>query len=150
MSDLGEWALAGKRLGTVLVWFLIGADLYTAYTFISVPSGVYAGIFGVPGTGSFYFFAVPYVALTFGIAIVVMPKLWKVAHERGYITAADFVKGVLKIPTATPLCARPVPARQLRQSPNLSPSGARAPQAYIGNMGERCRACDQETRSPPS
>ncbi|MDG6985856.1 MAG: sodium:solute symporter [Nitrososphaerota archaeon] len=105
MSDLGEWALAGRRLGTVLVWFLVGADLYTAYTFISVPSGVYAGIFGVPGSGAFYFFAVPYVALTFGVAIVVMPKLWKVSHEKGYITTADFVKGTFNSRTLAMLVA---------------------------------------------
>lgn len=105
LNDLGEWALAGRRLGTTLVWFLVGADLYTAYTFISVPSGVYAGIFGVPGTGSFYFFAVPYVALTFGLAIVVMPKLWRVAHEKGYITAADFVRGTFDSRTLAMLVA---------------------------------------------
>ena len=83
----------------------MGADLYTAYTFISVPSGAYAGIFGVPGTGAFYFFAVPYVALTFGIAIVVMPKLRKVAHEKGYVTAADFVKGTFNSRTLAMLVA---------------------------------------------
>ena len=27
---LHEWGLAGRRLGTILVWFLMGADLYTA------------------------------------------------------------------------------------------------------------------------
>jgi SSS family solute:Na+ symporter len=36
LSQLHEWALAGRRLGTFLVWFLVGADLYTAYTFIAV------------------------------------------------------------------------------------------------------------------
>ena len=61
-----EWALAGRYLGTVLVWFLVGADLYTAYTFVAVPSSLYAN-------GSIYFFAVPYVALTFGVAMVTMP-----------------------------------------------------------------------------
>ena len=105
MGDLSEWALAGRRLGTGLVWFLVGADLYTAYTFISVPSGVYAGFHNLPGTGSLYFFAVPYVALTFGIAIVVMPKLWKVSHEHGYITSADFVRGTFDSRTLAMLVA---------------------------------------------
>ena len=86
MSNLQEWALAGKRLGTGLVWFLVGADLYTAYTFVAIPSGVFA-------KGAIYFYAVPYVSLTFGFAIIFMPKLWRIAHEHGYITGADFVKG---------------------------------------------------------
>ncbi|WP_338603357.1 sodium:solute symporter [Sulfolobus tengchongensis] len=82
---LHEWGLAGRRLGTILIWFLMGADLYTAYTFIAVPSSLYA-------KGAIYFFAVPYVSLTFAIAMLTMPRLWAVSRNRGYVTAADFVK----------------------------------------------------------
>ncbi|MEM0294494.1 MAG: sodium:solute symporter, partial [Saccharolobus sp.] len=82
---LHEWGLAGRRLGAILVWFLMGADLYTAYTFIAVPSGLYA-------KGALYFFAVPYVSLTFAIALLTMPRLWTVSRNKGYVTAADFVK----------------------------------------------------------
>lgn len=92
LSDLGEWALAGKRMGTYLVWFLVGADLYTAYTFIAIPSGVY-------GKGAIYNFAVPYVALTFGIAMLFMPRFWRIAREKGYITGADFAKGTFNSST---------------------------------------------------
>ena len=35
---LHEWGLAGRRFGTVVTWFLLGGDLYTAYTFIAVPA----------------------------------------------------------------------------------------------------------------
>ena len=35
---LHEWGLAGSRFGTVVTWFLLGGDLYTAYTFIAVPA----------------------------------------------------------------------------------------------------------------
>ncbi len=86
LSQLHEWALAGRRLGTFLAWFLVGADLYTAYTFIAVPSGVFA-------TGALYFFAVPYVSATFAVAAVTMPVLWRWSRQRGgYVTAADFVQ----------------------------------------------------------
>ncbi|MDG7010549.1 MAG: sodium:solute symporter [Nitrososphaerota archaeon] len=98
MNTLNEWALAGKRLGTGLVWFLVGADLYTAYTFVAIPSGVFA-------KGAIYFYAVPYVSLTFGFAIIFMPKLWRVAHEKGYITGADFVKGAFNSRTLAMLVA---------------------------------------------
>jgi solute:Na+ symporter, SSS family len=98
LSNLSEWALAGKRLGTGLVWFLVGADLYTAYTFIAIPSGVF-------GKGAIYDYAVPYVSLTFGIAIIFMPKLWSIAHEKGYITGADFVKGTFDSTTLAILIA---------------------------------------------
>ncbi len=85
LNHLHEWALAGNKVGTFLMWFLVGADIYTAYTFIAVPSGVFA-------KGSIFFFAVPYVMATFGIAMLVMPSLWKVSKDKGYITAVDFVK----------------------------------------------------------
>ena len=98
LSTMHEWALAGKNLGTVLVWFLVGADLYTAYTFVAVPSGVFA-------KGAIIFFAVPYVGLTFGVAMIVMPSLWKIAHEKKYITAADFAKDKFKSPTVGILVA---------------------------------------------
>lgn len=83
-TQLHEWSLAGRKLGVVLTWFLIGADLYTAYTFIAIPSALYA-------KGAIYFFAVPYVAITFAIAMLTMPKLWVLSKKKGYITAADFV-----------------------------------------------------------
>ena len=85
LNDLGDWALAGRRLGPFLAWFLIGADLYTAYTFVAVPSGMFAA-------GPLFFFAVPYVAVTFAIAIITMPKLWVESRKHGFVTAADFVR----------------------------------------------------------
>jgi len=85
LNSVHEWSLAGRKLGTTLVFFLIGADLYTAYTFVAIPSGVFA-------KGSLYFFAIPYVMLTFAVALVTMPRLWSLSREKGYITASDFVK----------------------------------------------------------
>ena len=85
LNHVHEWSLAGRKLGTTLVFFLIGADLYTAYSFVAIPSGIFA-------KGSLYFFAIPYVMLTFAVALVTMPRLWTLSRERGYITASDFVK----------------------------------------------------------
>jgi SSS family solute:Na+ symporter len=85
LSKLDEWGLGGRRLGWLIVWFLLGADLFTAYTFIAVPSAFLA-------KGAIYWFAVPYVAWGFGVALLTMPRLWIVAKNKGYVTAADFVK----------------------------------------------------------
>ncbi|MEM3857189.1 MAG: sodium:solute symporter, partial [Thermoprotei archaeon] len=85
LNQIHDWALAGRRLGTWLAFFLVGADLYTAYTFVAVPSGVFA-------KGSLYFFAVPYVCITFAVALAFTPRLWKLSKERNYVTASDFVK----------------------------------------------------------
>jgi SSS family solute:Na+ symporter len=88
-ADLGhidEWGLAGRRFGTAVSWFLIGGDLYTAYTFIAVPALVY-------GAGALGFFAVPYTILIYPLALVVLPRLWAVCRRHGYVTPADFVRG---------------------------------------------------------
>ena len=84
LSDLGEWALAGRKLGVYLSWFLVGADLYTAYTFIAIPELVYE-------RGAIFYYAVPYVGMTFGIAMITMPRLWKIAKGKNYVTAVDMV-----------------------------------------------------------
>src|SRR5215472_2712812 len=86
LDQLHEWGLAGRRFGTLVTWFLLGGDLYTAYTFMAVP----ALVFGVGARG---FFAVPYTVLVYPFVFVVMPRMWSVSHRHGYITAADFVRG---------------------------------------------------------
>src|SRR5712691_11633678 len=83
---LHEWGLAGRRFGTVITWFLLGGDLYTAYTFIAVPALVY-------GTGANGMFALPYTIIVYPFVFVVMPRLWSVCRRHHYITAADFVRG---------------------------------------------------------
>jgi solute:Na+ symporter, SSS family len=83
---LHEWGLGGRRFGTVITWFLIGGDLYTAYTFIAVPALAF-------GAGAIAFFAVPYTIVMYPILFLVFPRLWHVCHKHHYITAADFVHG---------------------------------------------------------
>jgi solute:Na+ symporter, SSS family len=86
LSQLNEWGLAGRRFGTFITWFLLGGDLYTAYTFIAVPALIY-------GAGAIGFFAVPYTVMVYPIVYLVFPRLWSVCHRHGYVTTADFVRG---------------------------------------------------------
>jgi solute:Na+ symporter, SSS family len=83
---LHEWGLGGRRFGTLITWFLVGGDVYTAYTFIAVPALAF-------GAGAVAFFAVPYTIIIYPILFLVFPRLWYVCHKRGYITAGDFVRG---------------------------------------------------------
>ena len=83
---LNEWGLGGRGFGTFVTWFLLGGDLYTAYTFIAVP----ALVFGVGAVG---FFAVPYTIIVFPIVFVFAPRLWSVSRVHNYITPADFIRG---------------------------------------------------------
>jgi len=85
LNNIHEWGLAGRRFGTIVAWFLIGGDLYTAYTFIAVPGSMYA-------KGAIGFFAVPYTIIAWPLFFIVLPKFWTVARNRGYVTASDFVR----------------------------------------------------------
>src|ERR1700744_5458864 len=86
LTQLSEWGLGGRRFGTVVTWFLLGGDLYTAYTFIAVPALMF-------GAGALGFFAVPYAAIAYVLMFLAFPRLWSVAQAKGYVTGADFVRG---------------------------------------------------------
>jgi solute:Na+ symporter, SSS family len=81
-----EWGLAGGRFGTLVTWFLLGGDLYTAYTFVAVPALAF-------GQGAIAFYAVPYTIIVYPVVFIFMPRLWAVAKKHGFITASDFVRG---------------------------------------------------------
>jgi solute:Na+ symporter, SSS family len=83
---LNEWGLGGRGFGTFVSWFLLGGDIYTAYTFIAVPALVYA-------TGAAGFYALSYTIMVFPIVFIFAPRLWSVARARGYVSPGDFVRG---------------------------------------------------------
>ena len=86
LDSLDEWGLGGRGFGTFIAWFLIGGDIYTAYTFIAVPATLYAG-------SAVGFFAVPYTIVVYPLIFLFLPRLWSVSHRHGYVTPADFVEG---------------------------------------------------------
>ncbi len=84
--QLNEWGLGGRGFGTFISWFLLGGDIYTAYTFIAVPALVYA-------TGAAGFYALSYTIMVFPIVFIFAPRLWSVARARGYVSPGEFVRG---------------------------------------------------------
>src|SRR5215212_10086052 len=86
LASLDEWGLGGRGFGTFVAWFLIGGDLYTAYTFIAVPATMFAG-------SAVGFFAISYATIAYPLIFLFLPRLWSVSHRHGYVTPADFVQG---------------------------------------------------------
>src|SRR5436309_11893215 len=80
LDQLHEWGLGGRRFGTLITWFLVGGDLYTASTFVAVPTLAF-------GAGAIAFFAVPYTLIIYLVLILVFPRLWYVCYMHYYITA---------------------------------------------------------------
>src|SRR5579862_6951154 len=84
LTQLHELGLAGRHGGALISWFLVGGDFYTVYTVIAVPALVYS-------VGAYGFFALPYTIIVYPFVFAVMPLLWKAAHAKGHVTAADVV-----------------------------------------------------------
>src|SRR5919202_1480222 len=84
-DEMSEWGLGGRRFGTIITWFLVGGDLYTAYTLIAVPGLVF-------GKGAIGFFALPYTIIVYPLVLLIKHKLWQIAQNRGMVTPADYVK----------------------------------------------------------
>jgi solute:Na+ symporter, SSS family len=85
LMHLDEWGLGGRNFGSWITWFLLGGDLYTAYTFVAVPALMF-------GAGAAGFFAVPYTVIIYPLVFLVVIRLWSVSHVRGFVTPADFVR----------------------------------------------------------
>ncbi|MCT2585478.1 monocarboxylate uptake permease MctP [Actinophytocola gossypii] len=86
LDHLDEWGLGGRKFGSWITWFLIGGDLYTAYTFVAVPALLF-------GAGAMGFFALPYTIIAYPLVFLPVLRMWSVSRARGYVTPADFVRG---------------------------------------------------------
>ncbi len=98
MEHLDEWGLGGRSFGGWITWFLVGGDLYTAYTFVAVPALLF-------GAGAAGFFAVPYTVIVYPLVFLVLVRLWSVSHRHGFVTPADFVRKRFDSPTLALLVA---------------------------------------------
>ena len=96
--DLEEWGLGGRAFGGTITFFLVGGDLYTAYTLVAVPALVYA-------QGGLGFFAVSYVAIVYPLVYLALPRLWSVAHVHGFVSTSEFVRARFGSPALSVLVA---------------------------------------------
>ncbi|WP_283138917.1 sodium:solute symporter family protein [Rhizohabitans arisaemae] len=134
LPTLESWALADRRFGTTVTWFLLGGSIYTAYTFAAVPGFVY-------GVGALGFFAVPYTVIVYPLAFVLLPRLWSMARRHGYITVADFVRGrygspalALVIAITGVLATMPYIALQLIGIRSVLTAGGLYPRGILGDL----------------
>jgi SSS family solute:Na+ symporter len=92
-----EWGLGGRRFGWIS-WFLVGGEIFTAYTFFALPSMMF-------GVGVIGFHALPFTVFVYPLVFLPLLRLWKVSQEHGYMTPADFVQGRYRSTTLTLLVA---------------------------------------------
>lgn len=85
-TSLAGWLVHRRNMGPWLIWFLLGTEIYTAFTFQGLAGYAYA-----KGGPVFYNVALNDVAYALGFMI--LPLIWILGKRFRYITQADFVAG---------------------------------------------------------
>jgi SSS family solute:Na+ symporter len=91
-DNLDEWGLGGRRFGFWVSWFLNSGEIFTAYTFVALPTLMF-------GIGAMGFFAVPFTIFAYPLVFLPLVRLWSVSREYGHKTPADFVAKTYNSPT---------------------------------------------------
>lgn len=85
-KDMEGWLVNSRKMGSFLVWFLLGSEIYTAFTFEGLAGYAYKN-----GSAAFYNVALNDVA--YAIGFLVLPTIWIIGKRFGYVTQSDFVAG---------------------------------------------------------
>jgi SSS family solute:Na+ symporter len=78
-----EWALGGRRFGTLIFWFLNAGEIYTSFAVLGISGLAWAN--GAPA-----YIAFCSVSLSATLGYWLMPKIWSAGRRRGLLTQADF------------------------------------------------------------
>ncbi|WFO74670.1 sodium:solute symporter family protein [Desulfurococcaceae archaeon MEX13E-LK6-19] len=82
LTSVDAWFVAGRTLGLLILWLSLGANIYSAYTFL-----------GLPGTaareGARVWGITLYGMISYLIGFLLIPSLWKHAKNRNWLTLAD-------------------------------------------------------------
>ncbi|MHA6800114.1 sodium:solute symporter family protein [Bounagaea algeriensis] len=81
-SDLAEWSIGGRSLGTVFIFMLMAGETYTSFSYLGAAGWSYD--YGMP-----VFYLVAYLAIGFAVGYVVGPILWHYAHRHGLHNITD-------------------------------------------------------------
>ncbi|KLU60551.1 putative symporter YodF [Peptococcaceae bacterium CEB3] len=85
-TDMEGWLVNSRKMGTFLVWFLLGSEIYTIFTFEGL-----AGYAYIDGAAAFYNVALNDVA--YAIGFMVLPTIWLIGKRFRYVTQSDFIEG---------------------------------------------------------
>ncbi|HET9148824.1 MAG TPA: sodium:solute symporter family protein, partial [Acetobacteraceae bacterium] len=84
--SLEGWMVNDRSMGPFLTWFLLGTEIYTAFTFLGLAGFAYA-----KGGGAFYNVATNDVGYALGFFI--LPAIGLIGRRFGYVTQSDFIAG---------------------------------------------------------
>ena len=79
----GEFLVAGRSMGALLLWLLLGGEIYTAFTFLGAAGWAY-------GKGAPVYYIMCYGPVAYIIAYFTIPLAWNVGKRYGMLTLGDF------------------------------------------------------------
>jgi len=82
-ASADSWFVAGRRFGLIILWLSLGANIYSAYTFLGL-SG-YTVKYGAKVLA-----ILMYGQLSYILAYIITPKLWSLGKKHGYMTLSDY------------------------------------------------------------
>ncbi len=82
-NDPQQFILGGRSFGTVLLWVLMGGEIYTTFTFLGIAGWAY-------GRGAESYYLLAYGSVAYVVAYLYLPRLWRYANDRQLLTMADF------------------------------------------------------------
>lgn len=85
-TTLEGWMVNDRKMGPMLTWFLLGTEIYTAFTFLGLAGFAYA-----KGGGVFYNVATNDVGYALGFFI--LPAISLIGRRYNHVTQSDFIAG---------------------------------------------------------
>lgn len=83
-SSLVGYAAGGRNLGLIVLFFILGAEIFSAFTFLGGPGAAYSS-----GAPALYILA--YLSFALVLWWVLGPKIARLGRKRGYLTQADLI-----------------------------------------------------------
>ncbi|MBK1666493.1 sodium:solute symporter [Rhodovibrio sodomensis] len=83
--SVSEYAVGDRNFGTIVMWFLMGGTIFSAFAFLGGPGWAYS-----KGAAAFYILA--YTAMGLLPWYLIGPKVARLGAERNYFTMGDLLK----------------------------------------------------------
>src|ERR1700751_42517 len=81
--SLEEWTVGGRHFGALLVFLLLGGEIYSTFTFLGASGFAY-------GVGGPAFYIIGYSTLSYVFSYFMLPKIWRYARDHNLVTQPDF------------------------------------------------------------
>ncbi len=81
---LEGWMVNDRRMGPWLTWFLLGTEVYTAFTFLGLAGFAYA-------KGGAVFYNVGTNDVGYALGFFILPAIGMIGRKYGHVTQSDFI-----------------------------------------------------------